>query len=304
MSEAVFPNHIGRALDQLTVPSLPIGFGDRLVARIAANDLQDEQSVVDVALSSPRRSMRVTGWRRLGRIVTVAAAFGLATATAAASGVFGDAVYVPVVSDVLARAELVKMPDKKPVSKSIVQPKIASGSRAPEPVAQSLMGKDLVLARIAEMRADPAYRNLPRDERQVRLKAEIAKLLADGAVQKADVKAAWMQLAAEREARDKARFKKDLPELERQVAEFKRLAEAKKRAIAAGAKPLTPEQKEKVRDAVKQLTPAQRAELQVLRQRRRDAAPHDRRAIQAEVRAFWQRAGGKPGAEDAKSETP
>jgi hypothetical protein len=296
MSVAVFPNRIAAALDRLTVPPLPDGFGDRLAARVAANDLPDEQGLADVALPHLRRPTGNTGWRRSGRIVFVAAAFGLATATAAASGVFGDAVYVPVVSDVLARAELVKMPDKKPPSKPIVQAKIASGEVPQESVAQPLMGKDLVLARIAELRADPDYRNLTRLERQERSKIEIGKLLADGIVQKADVKAAWTQLALERQAAKQTRVAQGLPDRP------KRLAEEKRQARAVRAKPLTPEQREKVRAAVNQLTEAQRAELQVLRQRRRDATPQERRAVQAEIRAFWQRTGTKPDAEVAKTE--
>jgi hypothetical protein len=289
MNGAVFPNHISAALDRLTVPHLPAGFGDRLSARIAANDLPAEQGAADVVLPYLRQPISVTGWRRSGRIAIVAAAFGLATATAAASGVFGDAVYVPVVSDVLARAELVEMPDKNPVPKPIVPPKIASENKAQVPVAQPKAGKDLVLARIAELRADPDYRNLTQQQRQQRAKTEIGKLLTGGTVQKADVKAAWTQLAFERQAAQQTRVR------QRSLDQAKRFPEAKQR---------TPEQKAKMRDAVRQLTADQRAELQMLRQRRRDATPQARRAAQAEIRAFWQRTGVKPGGEDAKSETP
>ncbi len=298
MNEAVFPHHISAALDRLTVPRLPNGFGDRLVARIASGDLPDEANVAGDSLPVLRRPIGVTGWRRSGRVVFVATAFGLATATAAASGVFGDAVYVPVVSDVLARAELVEMPEKKAVPKPKAQPKIAAVDAVQKPAVQPLSGKDLVLAQIAELRTDPTFRSLTKQERQQRTKVEIGKLLAAGTVQKADVKAAWMQLAAERQAARKEQVAQDKPD------RATKLAEAKRRAIAAGAKPLTPEQKEKVRAAVKQLTPAQRAELQALRQRRRDAAPQDKKAIQAEIRAFWQRVGIKPDTEAAKSETP
>jgi hypothetical protein len=287
MSEAVFPNHISAALDRLTVPHLPAGFGDRLSARIAANDLPAEQGAADVVLPYLRQPISVTGWRRSGRIVIVAAAFGLATATAAASGVFGDAVYVPVVSDVLARAELVEMPQKNPVPKPIIPPKIASENKAQVPVAQLKAGKDLVLARIAELRADPDYRNLTQQQRQERAKIEIGKLLTGGSVQKADVKAAWTQLALERQAAKQTRVAQRPPD------RAKRLAEAKRP---------TPEQKAKVRDAVRQLTAEQRAELQTLRQRRRDATPQARRAVQAEIRAFWQRVGVEPVALDAASQ--
>lgn len=293
MSEAVFPLHISQALDRLTVPAFPVGFSDRLLARIAAGDLPDDTDAVAAALPPLRRQYGIGGWKRSGRIIVVASAFGLATATAAASGVFGDPVYIPVVSQALASAKIVEMPVAKPSAKQSAVDNKTQVKEA-EPASKAApVGKDLVLARIAEMRADPAYRNLPKGERQVRLKDEIAKLLAEGTVQKVDVKAAWVQLATEREATAKARFKQDVPELERKVAEFKQRA-----------KSLTPEQKEKVREAVNQLTEAQRAELQVLRRRLRDAAPAERRAVQAEIRTFWQRAGVEPTAEGASNGSP
>ena len=290
MSEAVFPLHISLALDRLTVPSLPKGFADRLAARIASGDLPVEENRELPAL---RRPIGATGWRRSGRIFVVAATFGLATATAAAAGVFGDPVYIPVVSQALAKAQIVEMPTERRAAEKQVEAEKTRGEPVTLPITPQASGKDAVLAVIAGLRADPAYRDLPRRERLDRAKIEIDKLLADGTSQKADVKAAWMQLAAERKAADNARLVQGLPVPER------RFVEAKKRA-----EPLTPEQKEKVREAVKQLTEAQRAELQVLRQRRREGTPEERRAVQDEIRAFWQRAGVKPTAENAVSEAP
>lgn len=293
MSEAVFPPHVSKALDRLTFPGLPAGFSDRLAARIESGDLPEEISAADISLPLLRRPVGATGWRRSGRILVVAASFGLATATAAAAGVFGDPVYIPVVSQALASAQIVEMPAEKPtVKKAAIADKVLTEES--QPSAESVVsGKDAVLALIAELRADPALRNLPRQERLERAKIEIGKLLADGTVQRADVKAAWMQLAVERKAADTARIEQGLPIRKRP------LVDAKQRA-----KPLTPEQKEKVRDAVNQLTDAQRAELQVLRQRRREATLQERRAVQGEIRAFWQRAGVQPNTEDKTNETP
>lgn len=293
MNKAVFPLHISRALDRLIVPSLPSGFSDRLAARVASSDLLDEAGAVDIELPAMRRSIGATGWLRSGRILIVAASFGLATATAAAAGVFGDPVYIPVVSHALAKAHIVEMPIEKPLAaKQAKVEKILDDGFKPS-AKQKVSGKDAVLALIAELRADPAYRNLPRRERLERAKIEIDKLLADGTVQKADVKAAWTQLAKERKAADRVRIEQGLPIGKRPLAETKQRA-----------KPLTSEQKEKVRDAVKQLTEAQRAEVQVLRQRRRDATLQERRAVQGEIRAFWQRVGVQPTAEDTTSEMP
>ena len=293
MSEAVFPPHVSQALDRLTVPGLPSGFSDRLSARIASGDLPEGAKVADISLPLLRRPVGATGWRRSGRILFLAASFGLATATAAAVGVFGDPVYIPVVSQALASAQIVGMPAEKPIAKkSAIAGKVLTKELQPSAMSE-VSGKDAVLALIAELRADPVVRNLPRQERLERVRVEIDKLLADGTAQKADVQAAWTQLAAERKAADTARIEQGLPIGKRP------LAEAKQRA-----KPLTPEQKEKVRDAVNQLTDAQRAELQALRQRRREATLQERRAVQGEIRAFWQRAGVQPNTEDTTNETP
>lgn len=290
MSEAVFPLHVSQALDRLSVPQLPAGFSDRLAARIASGDLPQE-TIRNLPVL--RRPFGTTGRRRSGRIMFVAATFGLATATAAAAGIFGDPVYIPVVSQALASAQIVEMPTERAVPKKQAKAETNRAEPVTQPVAPQAMGKDAVLAVIAGMRADPAYRDLTRRERLDRLKIEIDKLLADGTVQKADVKAAWAQLATEREVADNARTKQGLPVPER------RIIEAKPRA-----NPLTPEQKEKMREAVKQLTDAQRAELQTLRQRRREVTPQERRAVQGEIRAFWQRAGVNPTTENAVSEAP
>ena len=293
MSKTAFPLHVSQALDLLTVPRVPAGFADRLVARIASGDLPEEATVADIVLPVLRRPVGATGWRRSGRILMIAGTFGLATATAAAAGVFGEPVYIPVVSQALARAQIVEMPTEKPVAE-----KSAKAEKSPDGAAKTLpkpeaSGKDAVLAVIAGLRADPAYRDLSRRERLERAKIEIDKLLADGTSQKSDVKAAWVQLATERKVADQARLEQRLPDRER------RLIEAKQRA-----KPLTPEQKDNVRDAVSQLTETQRAELQVLRQRRREATLQERRAVQDEIRAFWQRAGVRPTAEDGTTEAP
>ena len=290
MSEAVFPLHVTLALDRLTVPSLPTGFADRLAVRIASGDLPEEHNSELPAL---RRQVGATGWRRSGRILFVAATFGLATATAAAAGMFGDPVYIPVVSQALAKAQIVEMPTERPLADKQAKADRIHAEPVTVPITPPASGKDAVLALITELRADPAYRDLPRRERLDRFKVEIDKLLADGTAQKADVKAAWAQLATERKALDKTRLERGLPVPKR------RIIEAKQRA-----NPLTPEQKEKVRDAVSQLTEAQRAELQLLRQRRREATLQERRAVQGEIRAFWQRVGVKPTADDATNATP
>ena len=293
MSEAVFPLHISQALDRLIVPQLPAGFTDRLAARIASGDLPDDLVDDDIRLPVLRRPVRPTGWRRSGRILIVAASFGLATATAAAAGVFGDPVYIPVVSQALASAQIVELPPEKALAEKQVKAEKPATKELQQAAKSEVSGKDKVLALITGLRADPAFRVLTKRERLDRVKIEIDHLLANGTVQKADVKAAWTHLATERKAADQARLEQGLP------VPARRLADAKPRV-----KPLSPEQKDKVRDAVAQLTDAERAELQVLRQKRRDAAPEERRAVQGEIRAFWQRVGINPTVENASSTPP
>jgi histidinol phosphatase-like enzyme len=112
------------------------------------------------------------------------------------------------------------------------------------------------------------------------------------------VKAAWEQLATERKLAVEARRQKRAP------ASSDRKEAMKLPRVRAQDKQLTPEQKAKVRDAVRELTEAERIELQSLRKRRREANPAEKRAIQAELNAFWRRVGGKPMSESAKSVTP
>lgn len=290
MSQAVFPLHVTQALDQLTVPVLPSGFANRLAARIASGDLPKEKSS---ALPILRKPAGTTGWRRSGRILLAAATFGLATATAAAAGIFGDPVYIPVVSQALARAQIVEIPSEMPIAEKLAKAGKTRAEPVTLPITPQASGKDAVLALINRLRADPSYRDLSRKERMDHVRIEIDQLLVEGRVQKADVKAAWAQLVTERKAADQARLERGLPVPER------KLVEARPRA-----KPLTPEQKEKVRDAANQLTDAQRGELRVLRQRRREASLEERRAIQVEIRAFWQRVGVQLTTDGTSSNTP
>jgi hypothetical protein len=292
MNEAMFPAHISAALDRLTVPALPTGFGDRLLARIAAGDLPEVADPTGLPLPEIRRPVRVTAWRRSGRVVMVAVAFGLATATAAASGVFGDAVYIPVVSDALAKADLVALPTKEPQHK---KPFVFKEAKADLPHREQIakpLGKDLVIEKMAELRKDPAYRSLLPEQKLARLRLEFADMLATGKVTKADLKAARQQWHQERKARDQAQFRQDKSVLPQRAAELRKHRNERE------PKALSPEQTAKVRDAFAQLSPAQQAELRDLRQRRRQANAAERRAINAEIRAFWQRTGGKPAPQD------
>ena len=137
MSEPAFPPNVSAALDRLTVPPLPQGFGNRLIARIEAGDLPHVATDVAQHLSSPRRRFGGSGWRRSGGIVAIAATFSLATATAAASGFFGEPIYVPVVSDALAKADLVELPKREQIAP---KPAAKGTSEQAAPAMAELLG--------------------------------------------------------------------------------------------------------------------------------------------------------------------
>ncbi|MBL0022131.1 MAG: hypothetical protein IPP23_07435 [Sphingomonadales bacterium] len=113
MSQPVFPPNVAAALDRLTVPPLPEGFSDRLLARLAAGDMPLESEAAP-KLPEPRQRRILGGrWRRSGFIVGSVGLLGMATATAAAAGIFGEPIYLPVVSEALAKADLVENPKVK-----------------------------------------------------------------------------------------------------------------------------------------------------------------------------------------------
>lgn len=295
MSDTAFPAHIVAALDHFHVPPLPDGFGDRLIMRIAAGDLPEEGWENRDPLPDLRRSVPGSGWRRSGRIAVVALACGLATATAAASGVFGDAVYVPVISDALAKADLVTMPPKKPERQSAATHGKAKVNGAANEAEETVAGKDIFLKKMQTLRKDPAYRALSPEQKIVRSRQEIKAMLDSGAVTVADIKAARRQLRDERQAKADAPLKQGPPVRDKVSPPLKPRSDGEQPGI------LTQYQKDKVRQAVAQLTPEQQAELRVLRQRRRNAAPDERRAIAEEIRFFWKRVGVKPPAQETEA---
>lgn len=87
MSGPPFDPATARALDAFTVPVLSADFADRLVARALAAPVLPALPPVTAARRGWRR-----GWRRGGAITAGIAAFGLMSAAAAATGIFGEQV--------------------------------------------------------------------------------------------------------------------------------------------------------------------------------------------------------------------
>lgn len=111
------------------------------------------------------------------------AAFGIATATAAASGFFGAPVYVPVVSDALAKAKLVELPQKD-FPKPKAKPAVVSKEMVPAKPETELTpnGRQAVRALYQRLRTDPEFRALPRQERLAIARQEIETMLEKGEV--------------------------------------------------------------------------------------------------------------------------
>lgn len=295
MSEPAFPPHIAAALDRLTVPPLPHDFGERLIARIEAGDLPTDANVVSPPLPNPRRAFGSTGWRRSGRIVAVAAAFGLATATAAASGFFGEPVYVPVVSQALAKAKLVELP--KAAQPKVDPPKAAANAPiAPADVETETtpapVGRKAVHDLYNRLRADPEFRALPRQERLAVAKQEIQSMLEKGEVTLPELRRALAERRALQNPEVRRRIQRELMkrEVEQRSANATRIAVDQRMGTEAAPqrRQLDPAKAEEIREAYRQLPPDQQSRVRELREQLRSAPPAERRAIRQQLRDIWQ----------------
>ncbi|MBP6379122.1 MAG: hypothetical protein KA312_01760 [Sphingorhabdus sp.] len=292
MTEPAFPPHIAAALDRLTVPPVPTGFGERLAARIAAGDLPAESSSIAPPLPSARRRFGSTSWRRSGRVVIVVAAFGIATATAAASGFFGEPVYVPVVSDALAKAKLVELPARtaKPAPKAVAASEV--DTKAAE--VPKATGREAVRSLYDRLRADPEYLTLPRRERVAIARQEIRTLLQSGAVTLPELRQA---LAEHRTAIRPALKQRIERQIVRRELRERTAGPVTLQPRGTEISPQSPDRQidpakiEAARETYQQLPSDQKAKLTELRQQLRTAPFAERRAIRQEIRAILQSTG-------------
>jgi hypothetical protein len=308
MAESAFPSKVAAALDRLTVPPLPPGFADRLVARIDAGVLPAEADASQPPLPTPRRAFGSGGWQRSARIVGVVSAFGLATATAAASGFFGEPVYVPVVSETLAKAKLVELPRRAATPQpAVAKPQPASSTpkqATPEPPKGQAAVHDLY----TKLRSDPEFTSLPRRERVAKAKAEVQQMLRDGTMTRAELMQGLREIRAEQAPAVRAKIDAEVQRrvengtLRPQAAE--RIERRLDQAAARQAEPREPPPLEVVaqrREAYRQLLPEQQARLRELRQLLRSAPPAERPAIRREIRAIWQAAGRPQGENNSET---
>jgi hypothetical protein len=292
MTEPAFPPHISAALDRLTVPPVPRGFSERLAARLAAGDLPAESSSIAPPIAPARRRFGSTSWRRSGRVVTVVAAFGIATATAAASGFFGQPIYVPVVSDALAKAKLVELPARiaKPEPRAVVSSEtVTENAEAPKAT-----GREAVRTLYDRLRADPEYRTLPRRERVAIARQEIRTLLQSGAVTLPELRQALTEHRTEIRPALKQRIERQIVRRELRERTAGPVSLQPRDTEVPSALPqrqIDPAKIEAAREAYQQLPTDQKAKLAELRQQLRTAPFAERRAIRQEIRAILQSTG-------------
>jgi hypothetical protein len=209
MTERAFAPTVEKALDSYVVPPLPEGFTDRLMARLSS---------AAEPLPVPRRRS-TSPWRRGGRIFGSLAILSFATATAAAAGIFGDPVYVPVVSEALVEAKIVAAPPTaKPKVRVIAAPRLVPATApAAEPPKT---GSAAIVERVTTLRKDPEFAKLPPRQKLQATRREVRQLIRSGEATPADVrvavrdivqnadpatKEAWRQAAEQRRAERIAR---------------------------------------------------------------------------------------------------
>lgn len=293
MTEADFSPEMKKALNSYAVPPAPTGFSDRLLARIASGDTG---TVATAMPELPARRRTPSPWRRTSRIFGSVAIISLATATAAAAGVFGEPVYLPGISEALVKAEIVEAP--KPAVK--VQPAvIAQTSVEPEVMADVAVtpaqGSAAVVSKLTELREDPRFAELTPKQRLAVAGREVRKMVRSGEVTRPEARAAVRDMVHNADPATKAAARKAFAERREQRLERRTgtiatpdVATAEPTAVtdapaddeagaaataetlpALAAGKLTEEQADALRERLRTASPEQRAALRnALRERR------------------------------------
>jgi hypothetical protein len=203
MAEPAFSPEMKKALDAYAVPPMPAGFSDRLMARVVSGDTGGFDVAAHVPLPRARRS---SPWRRTSRIVGSVALLSLATATAAAAGVFGKAVYVPGVSEALIEAKIVEAPAPvvKPKVRMIAETKSVEPAAVPPPATGSVA----IVDRVTDLRNDPEFAKLPPRERLKVAGKEVRQMVRSGEASREDVRTAVRELAQNADPATKEAWRK------------------------------------------------------------------------------------------------
>lgn len=238
MADPAFTPEMTKALDSYVVPTLPTGFSDRLMARIASGDTGQAAAMV-TALSARKRPSNP--WRRTSRIIGSVALFSLATATAAAAGVFGDPVYLPGISEALVQAKIVEEPKHKVKPKAAMIANNASPAVATDPAVPQPKGSAAVVSRLTEMREDPRYANLTPKQKFVVAGREVRSMVRSGEVTREEARTAVREMVNDADPETKAKV--------RQALEDRRAKRLERRAQLQNA---TPEERAAFRQALRE----------------------------------------------------
>lgn len=291
MTDPAFSPEMEKALNAYAVPPAPAGFSDRLMARIASGDTG---TVATAMPELPARRRTPSPWRRTSRIVGSVALFSLATATAAAAGVFGHPVYLPGITEALVKAEIVEAPAPKPLPV-----RVAAQSTEPEvatPVQTEVaQGSAAVTSRLTELREDPRFAELTPKQKLAVAGREVRTMVRSGEVTRQEARTAVREMARNADPATKAAMRKALAERRAQRLERRNgvatapvaaspeplaisaPAGAQEQGAAATTEPLpalaagklTEEQADAVRERLRTASPEQRAALRnALRERR------------------------------------
>jgi hypothetical protein len=293
MAEPEFSNDVRKALDAYVVPPLPTGFSDRLMARVEAGDAGATVPVTGFA-----NRLRGQGggesnaWRRSGRILGSVAFLSLATATAAAAGFFGNPVYVPVVSEVLDKAELVESPRQVASAKPVVL--AAKPFTDAKPVKQLIpaTGKDAVVDRITDLRKNPQFENLTPRQKLGLARKEVRTMVRSGEATPQEARLAVRELVRNADPETKAQWKETAQA--RRAARLERTTKTDATtALSASTEisPATTTTAEASTDTpvTDELPPIANSELspekiEALRERYRSATPEQRAQIRRTLR--------------------
>lgn len=290
MTDPAFSPEMEKALNAYAVPPAPAGFSDRLMARIASGDTG---SVATAMPELPARRRAPSPWRRTSRIVGSVALFSLATATAAAAGVFGHPVYLPGITEALVKAEIVEAPAPRPQPKPV---QIAEQSTPAEVVTPALdeqpQGSAIVTSRLTALREDPRYAELTPKQKLAVAGREVRSMVRSGEVTRREARTAVRDMARNADPATKAAVRTAIAERREKRVERRNGAVAP--ADGATAEPLavtTPstaqeEQAVAQSEAAPALAAGKLTEEQAdaLRERLRTASPEQRAALRNALR--------------------
>ncbi|MEP3227525.1 MAG: hypothetical protein ABJO01_16235 [Parasphingorhabdus sp.] len=225
-------------LDQYDVPQLPEGFADRLVARAEANEDVEQAQYVP---SSARRH-NAGPWRRASRWIGSVATIGLMSATAAAMGILGEPIEVPVLSDIARSLEIVDVakPEKQPLVKQSAPEEADSPGVDPiQDSAERTDGQINAEAMIQRITDAPRFKTLRPRQKAVLLRAATRRLVQSGKATPQDIQAAVTGLREERRA--------------------ERQATNRRENIREKIRNATPEQQDKLQERIDSLPPQRKA---------------------------------------------